>query len=263
MHPGYGFLAESAAFARACRRRRADVRRAQARAHRADGRQGRGARGGGGRGRAGRARAPTARSPTSRRRWRRPIEYPVAVKAAAGGGGRGIRIAADEAALRKAFAAAAREAGGAFGDDRLYVERFVERARHIEVQVFGDVRAWASASARCSGAGRRSSRRRPAPTYDATGAVRGRGALAGSIGYRGAGTLEFLVDDETGEFFFIEMNTRIQVEHPVTELVTGVDLVAAQLDRASCRRVRAARLRAGAAAERRGPGERSSCRRRA
>ena len=154
--------------------------------------------------------------------------YPVAIKAAAGGGGRGIRIASDEASLRKAFAAAAREAGGAFGDERVYVERFVERARHIEVQVFGDV---SLGERECSLQRRRQKvvEEAPAPTYDASDLCASAASLAGSIGYRGAGTLEFLVDAETGEHFFIEMNTRIQVEHPVTELVTGVDLVAAQL----------------------------------
>jgi acetyl-CoA carboxylase, biotin carboxylase subunit len=156
------------------------------------------------------------------------VEYPVAVKAAAGGGGRGIRIAHDEDALRKAFEGAAREAGGAFGDDRLYVERFIERARHIEVQVFGDV---ALGERECSLQRRRQKvvEEAPAPTYDAAALCAAAARLAGSIGYRGAGTLEFLVDDATGDFFFIEMNTRIQVEHPVTELVTGVDLIAAQL----------------------------------
>jgi acetyl-CoA carboxylase biotin carboxylase subunit len=155
-------------------------------------------------------------------------QYPVAVKAAAGGGGRGIRIAHDEAALRKAFTGAAREAGGAFGDDRLYVERFIEAARHIEVQVFGDV---ALGERECSLQRRRQKvvEEAPAPTYDASELCAAAARLSGSIGYRGAGTLEFLVDDDTGEFFFIEMNTRIQVEHPVTELVTGVDLIAAQL----------------------------------
>jgi acetyl-CoA carboxylase biotin carboxylase subunit len=154
--------------------------------------------------------------------------YPVAVKAAAGGGGRGIRIAHDEDELRRAFAGAAREAGGAFGDDRLYVERFIENARHIEVQVFGGAHL---GERECSLQRRRQKvvEEAPAATYDAGDLCDAAAALAESIGYRGAGTLEFLVDDDTGDFFFIEMNTRIQVEHPVTELVTGVDLIAAQL----------------------------------
>jgi acetyl-CoA carboxylase biotin carboxylase subunit len=155
-------------------------------------------------------------------------QYPVAVKAAAGGGGRGIRIAHDEEELRKAFAGAAREAGGAFGDDRLYVERFIESARHIEVQVFGGAHL---GERECSLQRRRQKvvEEAPAATYDAGDLCEAAAALAESIGYRGAGTLEFLVDDDSGDFFFIEMNTRIQVEHPVTELVTGVDLIAAQL----------------------------------
>ena len=161
----------------------------------------------------------------------------MAVKAAAGGGGRGIRIASDEASLRKAFTAAAREAGGAFGDERLYVERFVERARHIEVQVFGDV---ALGERECSLQRRRQKvvEEAPAPTYDASALCEAAAALAGSIGYRGAGTLEFLVDDATGEFFFIEMNTRIQVEHPVTELVSGRRPRRGAADWASCPTVR-------------------------
>jgi acetyl-CoA carboxylase biotin carboxylase subunit len=155
-------------------------------------------------------------------------QYPVAVKAAAGGGGRGIRIAGDEGELRKAFTAAAREAQGAFGDGRLYVERFIESARHIEVQVFGGEHL---GERECSLQRRRQKvvEESPAATYDATELCESAASLARSIGYVGAGTLEFLVDDATGDYFFIEMNTRIQVEHPVTELVTGVDLIAAQL----------------------------------
>jgi acetyl-CoA carboxylase biotin carboxylase subunit len=227
VHPGYGFHAESASFARACED--AGLRfvgpkpehielmgdKAAARAAAAS---------------AGVPVVPGSDGAVAdvEAAVAAASEYPVAVKAAAGGGGRGIRIAADEASLRKAFAAAAREAGGAFGDERLYVERFVEHARHIEVQVFGDV---ALGERECSLQRRRQKvvEEAPAPTYDATALCQSAAALAGSIGYRGAGTLEFLVDDATGEFFFIEMNTRIQVEHPVTELVWGVDLVAAQL----------------------------------
>src|SRR3954469_2638107 len=227
VHPGYGFHAESAAFARACGR--AGLRwigpkpehielmgdKAAARAAAAA---------------AGVPVVPGSAGAVAdvEAAVAAAVEFPVAVKAAAGGGGRGIRIAHDEASLRKAFDAAAREAQGAFGDDRLYVERFIENARHIEVQVFGDAHL---GERECSLQRRRQKvvEEAPAPTYDARALCEAAAALAGSIGYRGAGTLEFLVDDATGEYFFIEMNTRIQVEHPVTELVTGVDLVAAQL----------------------------------
>ncbi len=227
VHPGYGFLAENAAFARAVEEAGLTFvgpkpehielmgDKAAARKAAAD---------------AGVPVVPGSEGAVSdvEAAVAAAEQYPVAVKAAAGGGGRGIRIAADEAELRKAFDAAAREAQGAFGDPRLYVERFVERARHIEVQVFGDV---ALGERECSLQRRRQKvvEEAPAPTYDASDLCAAAASLAGSIGYRGAGTLEFLVDDETGEHFFIEMNTRIQVEHPVTELVTGVDLVAAQL----------------------------------
>ncbi|MEJ3656305.1 acetyl-CoA carboxylase biotin carboxylase subunit [Actinomycetes bacterium KLBMP 9759] len=163
------------------------------------------------------------------------IGYPVVLKAAAGGGGRGIRVVDDEAALVTAFPAASREAQSAFGDGRMYLERFVRKARHVEVQVLGDGRDVVHVHEReCSLQRRRQKvvEEATAPGVDdgvrtaLTGAaVR----LAREVGYRSAGTVEFLVDDETDEVFFLEMNTRIQVEHPITELVTGVDLVAAQL----------------------------------
>jgi acetyl-CoA carboxylase biotin carboxylase subunit len=163
------------------------------------------------------------------------VGYPVALKAAGGGGGRGIRIAADEAELHGAFAVAGREAAGAFGDPRVYVERFVSPARHVEVQVLGDGNACVHLYEReCSLQRRRQKivEESPAPGLaEATrvGLCAAALRLCETIGYRSAGTVEFLVDAESGEFFFIEMNTRIQVEHPVTELITGVDLVAEQL----------------------------------
>ena len=171
------------------------------------------------------------------------IGYPVMLKAAAGGGGRGIRVVDDEAGLRTAFPQASREAATAFGDGRMYLERFVRRARHVEVQVLGDgERAVHLFDRECS-----LQRRRQKVVEEATAPGVGedvRGAmteaarrLTEGVGYRGAGTVEFLVDDATGEFFFIEMNTRIQVEHPVTELVTGVDLVTEQLRIAAGERV--------------------------
>ncbi|TQM37559.1 acetyl-CoA carboxylase biotin carboxylase subunit [Pseudonocardia cypriaca] len=163
------------------------------------------------------------------------VGYPVMLKAAAGGGGRGIRVVEDEAGLRTAFPAASREASSAFGDGRMYLERFVRRARHVEVQVLGDgTDAVHLFERECSLQRRRQKvvEEALAPGIDAgvrdamtAAAVR----LAREVGYRSAGTVEFLVDDETHAFFFIEMNTRIQVEHPTTELVTGIDLVTEQL----------------------------------
>ncbi len=163
------------------------------------------------------------------------IGYPVMLKAAAGGGGRGIRVVDDEAALRTGFPQASREAATAFGDGRMYLERFVRRARHVEVQVLGDGERTVHLFEReCSLQRRRQKVVEEATSPGVGDAVRAAMTdaavrLASEVGYRSAGTVEFLVDDETDEFFFIEMNTRIQVEHPTTELVTGVDLVAEQL----------------------------------
>jgi acetyl-CoA carboxylase biotin carboxylase subunit len=162
--------------------------------------------------------------------------YPVLVKAAGGGGGRGIKLARDEAELRRVFGAAAAEAGSAFGDDRLYVERFIRAARHIEVQIAADEHG----SVVHLGERECSVQRRyqkvieeaPAPGLpaDVRDALTAAGvAFARAIRYTNLGTVEFVVDAETGEFFFLEMNCRIQVEHPVTEQVTGLDLVAEQL----------------------------------
>lgn len=159
------------------------------------------------------------------------IGYPVMIKAAAGGGGRGIRVARDEAELATLFPQASGEARAAFGDGGLYLERFIGRARHIEVQVLGDgERAVHLFERECSLQRRRQKVWEEAPaaclTEDQRAALCASAVrLAERVGYRGAGTLEYLFDDETGEFFFIEMNTRIQVEHPVTEMVTGIDLV--------------------------------------
>jgi acetyl-CoA carboxylase, biotin carboxylase subunit len=163
------------------------------------------------------------------------IRYPVALKAAGGGGGRGIRIVHEQRELADNYRTAAREAASAFDDPRLYVERFVTPARHVEVQVLGDGESAIHLHERdCSLQRRRQKvlEETPAPRLsEATraGLCEAAVALCAVIGYRSAGTVEFLVDAESGEFFFIEMNTRIQVEHPVTELVTGVDLVAEQL----------------------------------
>jgi acetyl-CoA carboxylase biotin carboxylase subunit len=159
------------------------------------------------------------------------IGYPVMIKASAGGGGRGIRVAGDPETLRKQMSVAQAEAQSAFGDKSVYLERFIRRARHVEVQVLGDGRDVVHCFEReCSLQRRRQKILEEAPSPALSQATRERLCesavrLAKSVGYRGAGTLEYLYDDESGEFFFIEMNTRIQVEHPVTEMVTGIDLV--------------------------------------
>jgi acetyl-CoA carboxylase biotin carboxylase subunit len=159
------------------------------------------------------------------------IGYPVMIKASAGGGGRGIRVANDPEDLRKQISVAQAEAQSAFGDNSVYLERFIRQARHIEVQVLGDGRDVVHCFEReCSLQRRRQKILEEAPSPVLSQATRERLCesavrLAKSVRYRGAGTLEYLYDDESGEFFFIEMNTRIQVEHPVTEMVTGVDLV--------------------------------------
>ena len=159
------------------------------------------------------------------------IGYPVMIKASAGGGGRGIRVASDADELRRQMGVAQAEAQSAFGDRSVYVERFIRRARHVEVQVLGDGKDAIHLYEReCSLQRRRQKilEEAPSPALSSqtrerlcTSAVR----LAKTVGYRGAGTLEYLYDDASGEFYFIEMNTRIQVEHPITEMITGVDLV--------------------------------------
>jgi acetyl-CoA carboxylase biotin carboxylase subunit len=161
----------------------------------------------------------------------RGIGYPVMIKASAGGGGRGIRIAHDEAQLQQQMATAQTEAKAAFGSGAVYLERFIRRARHIEVQILGDGRDVVHCFEReCSLQRRRQKVWEEAPSAAISPATRealceSALKLARAVAYRGAGTLEYLYDDHTQEFFFIEMNTRIQVEHPVTEMVTGIDLV--------------------------------------
>ncbi len=159
------------------------------------------------------------------------VGYPVMIKAAAGGGGRGIRIADTEDELRKLAPQAQAEAQAAFGDGGLYLERAVRDPRHIEVQILGDGRRAVHCFEReCS------LQRRRQKVWEEAGAVclddetrqalcASAVALAEAVNYSGAGTLEFLYDEASNEFFFIEMNTRIQVEHPVTEMITGIDLV--------------------------------------
>ena len=165
----------------------------------------------------------------------RRIGFPLMIKPSAGGGGRGIRVAEDADALVNLLPAAAAEAKAAFGDGGLYLERFIARARHVEVQILGDGEDAIHLYERdCSLQRRRQKVWEEAPAAMLPADIRGRLCaaavrLARAVAYRGAGTVEYLYDDETGEFFFIEMNTRIQVEHPITEMVTGVDLVCAMI----------------------------------
>jgi propionyl-CoA carboxylase alpha chain len=170
-------------------------------------------------------------------------DLPVLIKASAGGGGRGMRIVRELAGLPGALAAAASEAASAFGDSAVFCEPYVERARHIEVQVLADGAGttWTVGERECSIQRRHQKviEEAPSPLVDRTPGMRERllraaSLAASAIGYLNAGTVEFLAD-ETGRFWFLEMNTRLQVEHPVTECTTGLDLVALQLQIAAGR----------------------------
>jgi acetyl-CoA carboxylase biotin carboxylase subunit len=232
VHPGYGFLSENADFADMVEKAglvfvgpRAETIRAMGDKATA-------------RSMAAKAGVPTVPGSEGRvegieeaRRVAAEIGYPVMIKASAGGGGRGIRVAATPADLDTLIPQASAEAQAAFGDGGLYLERFVGRARHVEVQILGDGENVVHAYEReCSLQRRRQKVWEEAPAACLAPAVRealcaSAVRLAQSVGYRGAGTLEYLYDATNGEFFFIEMNTRIQVEHPVSEMITGIDLV--------------------------------------
>ena len=160
--------------------------------------------------------------------------YPVLVKAASGGGGRGMKVARTADEMANAFSSARTEAKAAFGDDAVYIEKYLGKPRHIEIQVFGDGKGKAvHLGERDCSLQRRHQKvfeEAPSPVIDAETRARIGGVCAkavGDLGYIGAGTIEFLYED--GEFYFIEMNTRLQVEHPVTEAVFGVDLVQEQI----------------------------------
>jgi len=166
------------------------------------------------------------------------IGYPVLVKAASGGGGRGMKVVHKPEDLSSSMAAARSEAKAAFGDDTVYIEKFLTRPRHIEIQVFGDGQGNAvHLGERDCSLQRRHQKvleEAPSPALNADSRRRIGETVAkaiGDLGYRGAGTVEFLYED--GQFFFIEMNTRLQVEHPVTEMITGIDLVLEQIRVAS------------------------------
>ncbi len=164
----------------------------------------------------------------------RKIGFPVIVKAAAGGGGRGMKVAATEKDLPIAISTAKTESKAAFGDDALYLEKYLGKPRHIEVQVIGDGRGHAvHLGERDCSLQRRHQKvweEAPSPALNSEERTKIGNIVAKAIGdlkYRGAGTIEFLY--ENGEFYFIEMNTRLQVEHPVTEMITGLDLVIEQI----------------------------------
>jgi len=236
LHPGYGFLAENALLAEICEEcgitfigprpqtlralgDKAEARRLMQRA--------------------GLPIVPGSETPvrdaSEARRIARKLGYPVLVKAAAGGGGRGMRIVREERELATALQVAQQEAQAAFGDPSVYLERYLERPRHVEVQILADQHGniVAVGERDCSIQRRYQKLIEEAPAPDLSARVRDalheaavRGARA--VGYVGAGTFEFLVDRE-GHFYFTEANARLQVEHPVTEAVTGLDLVQWQL----------------------------------
>lgn len=167
------------------------------------------------------------------------IGYPVMIKASAGGGGKGMRMAKDEASFRKNFDVARGEAGQAFGNDEVYIEKFIEEPRHIEVQVFGDMHGGALHffERECSIQRRHQKLLEEAPSRGVSEELRKKMGEVSvkavkSLGYTNAGTIEYLVDKH-GNFYFMEMNTRIQVEHPITEQITGYDLIKLQFEVAS------------------------------
>src|SRR6478736_1726438 len=224
VHPGYGFLSERAAFAEALEE--AEIRLVGPTAAVMDQM-----------GRKDAAREIAVRAGVPVVPTGEDAPFPVLVKAAAGGGGKGMRIVRRAEDFDEAVAAAKREALSAFGDDTMLVEKYVEHGRHIEVQVLAD--GYGNVvhlhERDCSTQRRHQKVLEEAPAPTISDAVRrlvtdSAVALAREVGYTNAGTVEFLLDTETDEAYFLEMNTRLQVEHPVTELVTGLDLVQAQLD---------------------------------
>jgi len=229
IHPGYGFLSENAAFARKVKSNKliwigpsphvikvmGDKLKAKELAEKSG--------------------VPTLPM-TSNTKDIKSIGYPILIKAAAGGGGKGMRIVKKESELKDSIVSAKREALSGFGDDRIFIERYVEKSRHIEIQILGDEHGNVVhlGERECSIQRRHQKiiEESPSPRIDpflreemGQAAVK----LAKKIKYCSAGTVEFLFDDKTDEFWFLEVNTRLQVEHPVTEEVTGIDLVAEQI----------------------------------
>lgn len=240
IHPGYGFLSERAAFAEACAAAGIVFVGPPAAAIRAMGLKD------AAKDIVGKAGVPVVpgyqgddQSIETLTRETARVGYPVLIKAVAGGGGKGMRKVENEAEFAKALEGAKREAKAAFGDDRVLVEKFVTNPRHVEVQVFADAHGHAIHlfERDCSLQRRHQKVIEEAPAPGMTEETRtamGEAAVqaAKAIGYRGAGTVEFIVDGSNGlrpdGFFFMEMNTRLQVEHPVTEAITGLDLVELQ-----------------------------------
>ena len=236
LHPGYGFLAENAYLAEICQQvgvtfigPRPEViermgNKAEARKVMKD---------------AGVPLVPGTDGPVENlgaaRQAAKRIGYPIIIKAVAGGGGRGMRVARDDAELTRQLPVAQAEADAAFGDGDVYLERYLDRPRHIEVQILADHHnhVLAIGERDCSLQRRHQKVVEEAPALNLPRRTRDnllRAAVKGAkaVGYTNAGTLEFLVDED-GHFYFMEMNTRIQVEHPVTEMVTGIDLVTWQI----------------------------------
>jgi acetyl-CoA carboxylase biotin carboxylase subunit len=240
IHPGYGFLSENPAFARACRdagivfigpppeamEEMGEKTRARRKASDA-----------------GVPIVPGQKEPIPEggeeqaKRYAQQIGYPIMLKAAAGGGGKGMRLVEQPKDFDSALATAQREALSAFGDARVYIEKAVSRPRHVEIQVFADQHGsciWLG-ERECSVQRRHQKVIEETPSAIVTPELRARMGevavrAASAVGYVGAGTCEFLVDGQTREFYFLEMNTRLQVEHPVTEWCTGLDLVRWQID---------------------------------
>jgi acetyl-CoA carboxylase biotin carboxylase subunit len=236
IHPGYGLLSENANFAEVCRASNIkfigpppEVTRLMGEKEKA-------------RQAMKRAKVPilpgsegVIQSEDEALQWAKSILYPVILKASAGGGGRGMRVVRTAQELPALFQAAHIEAANAFGNGDLYMEKFIERPRHIEFQVLADQHGnvMSLGERECSIQRRHQKLIEEAPSLQVTPKMREEIAKTlkrslENVGYQNAGTVEFLMDED-GKLYFIEMNTRIQVEHPVTEMVTGIDLVKAQL----------------------------------
>lgn len=166
----------------------------------------------------------------------RKVDFPLIIKATSGGGGKGMRVVNNEEELQKCLSTAKAEAKSSFGDDRIYIEKFLARSKHIEFQIIADEygNVLHLGERDCSVQRRNQKLIEESPSVAVNNKLRkemGEAAVRGSLNtdYTGVGTIEFLLDQDTGKFYFMEMNTRIQVEHPVTEMVTGIDLVKEQI----------------------------------